>query len=595
MGRIPESVIQRVLDAVDIVDLVSEYLTLKRAGAHYKGLCPFHQEKTPSFTVNPSLRLFKCFGCGKGGNAVGFTMEAEGLSFPQAVRRLAERSGIAVPDEDEREPEARTLEDRLQTVNLAALDHFRRALQAQVRRPGALASYLAGRGLGGQAQEHFQLGWAEDEWQGLADHARSLGLGEDLLVQAGVCLKSENGRVYDRYRGRLIFPIRNVSGTVIGFGGRVIGPAPDQPKYINSPESPLYHKGRTLYGLFENKNDIRRERAAVLVEGYMDLIGLWEGGIRNAAATLGTALTMEQALLLKRFADRVTFLYDGDEAGQQAMARGAGSLIGAGLDLRVCRLPAGQDPDDVVRGAGADEMRRLLGESVDYFRYRIDEFRHSQERATPAEFREFVQNLAGAAAQVEDLLHRSQLYQRIAAASGIPTREVERLAAELTRRARLAATAAPAEAEAAARLDRQGMTRDERRELALLEIFLRSTVARDLILESLDLGDLRHPLVREAFRQALSAHADEESGMESWAHGCSNSQIRELALSALTEPPRAGDEEEARDLLRRMERSPDERRLREIILLQQSGGLPETEVETLRQEFAELLKRTRGD
>lgn len=581
MGRIPEAVIQQVLDAVDIVDLVSEYLTLKRAGGHYKGLCPFHQEKTPSFTVNPSLRLYKCFGCGKGGNAIGFLMEAEGLAFPQAARRLAERSGIFVPDQDEREPEARTLEDKLQTVNRAALDWFRRGMQTQVRQPGALSAYLARRGLGGEAQERFQLGWAPDEWRALLDHLDTLGLGDEAAVQAGVCLRNESGRVYDRYRGRLIFPIRNVSGTVIGFGGRVIGEAPDQPKYINSPETLLYHKGRTLYGLYENKNEIRRERTAVLVEGYMDLIGLWEGGIRHVAATLGTALTPEQALLLKRFADRVVFLYDGDSAGQEAMARGAASLIGAGLDLRICRLPAGQDPDDYVKSAGAPAMQALLDESVDYFRYRIELFRQRQDQATPAEFKDFVQNLAGAAGLVEDLLHRSQLMQRIARASGIPLHDVERLALEQAGRSAQFREANRTEEGLGLRLDRARLSREERRELTLFELFLRSSAAREQISESLDLGDLRHPLLVEAFKQALDAHTDE--GVESWAHSCPNRHIRELALTALTEASRAGDVEEAKDLMRKLEMARDLRRMAEI------KGRAEC-----AEEFADLLKRTRG-
>ncbi len=591
MGRIPESVIQQVLDAIDIVDLVSEYLTLKRAGAHFKGLCPFHQEKTPSFTVNPSLRLYKCFGCGKGGNAIGFLMESEGLSFPQAARRLAERAGIYVPDQDEREPEARTLEDRLQTVNRTSLEWFRRNLQLQVRQPGALAAYLAKRGLGGEAQERFQLGWAPDEWRALLEYLGTLGLGEELAVQSGVSLRAETGRVYDRYRGRLVFPIRNVSGTVIGFGGRVIDTAPDQPKYINSPETLLYHKGRTLYGLYENKNEIRRERTAVLVEGYLDLIGLWEGGVRNAAATLGTALTGEQALLLKRFADRVIFLYDGDSAGQEAMARGAASLIGAGLDLRVCRLPAGQDPDDFVRGSGAPAMKELLAEAQDYFRYRIEHFRQRQDQATPTEFREFVQNLAGAAGLVEDLLHKSQLFQRIARASGIPVHEVERLAAEQTRRATQTRESPVEEEGATLRLERGSLSRDQRRELLLFELFMRSRESRELIAESLDLGELHHPLLREAFRQALTAFMDEEGGLDSWAHSSSNRHIRELALAALTEAPRAGDLEEAGDLLRRLEEARVQGRMEEIRRQLRAGNLAEDLSEDLKREFADLLQR----
>ncbi len=583
MGRIPEAIIQQVMDAVDIVDLVSEYLTLKRAGATFKGLCPFHQEKTPSFNVNPGLRVYKCFGCGKGGNVVGFVMEAEGLSFPQAVRRLAERAGIAIPDEDKRGQENRSLEERLQTVNLEALDFFRKALQVKVRQSGPLPEYLSRRGLTPEVQDRFQLGWAAEEWRALTDHCQELGLGEELLVGAGVSLRSEQGRVYDRYRGRLIFPIRGVSGTVAGFGGRVIGGESDQPKYINSPETPLYHKGRMLYGLFENKNDIRRERTAVLVEGYMDLIGLWTAGIRHVVASLGTALTMDQALLLKRFADRVVFLYDGDSAGQKAMARGASSLMGAGLDLRVCRLPQGQDPDDVVRQSGPEEMHRLLGESEDYFIYRITEFRQREAQATPTEFREFVHGLVEAEVLVEDPLHRSLLLQRIASASGVPLNEVDRMAREQRLRKQREPERADTTEGGMPRLDRRALGRDERRELLLLEIFLRCRETRDEIAESMDMGDLSHPLFREAFRQAMEAHFDEDAGVESWAHACGNSYIRELALGALTEASRPGDVEEARDLLRNLERVRDQRRMEEI------KGQPEH-----REEFADLLRRLRG-
>jgi DNA primase len=305
--------------------------------------------------------------------------------------------------------------------------------------------------------------------------------------------------------------------------------------------------------------------------------------VRNVAATLGTALTPEQALLLKRFADRVVFLYDGDSAGQEAMARGAASLIGAGLDLRVCRLPAGQDPDDFVRGSGAKAMTELLADATDYFRYRIEHFRRRQDQATPAEFREFVQNLAGAAGLVEDVLHRSQLVQRIARASGIPVHEVERLAKEQAGRVAQPRESASPEEGAALRLERGSLNRDQRRELLLFELFMRSRETRELIAESLDLGNLHHPLLLEAFKQALGAHTDEEVGVESWAHSGANRHIRELALTALTESPRPGDVEEARDLLRKLEAARDLRRMAEI------KGRPES-----AEEFADLLKRTRG-
>ena len=224
MARIPESVIQDILAAVDIVDLVSEYLTLKRAGAHFKGLCPFHQEKTPSFTVNPSLNIYKCFGCGKGGNAIGFVMEAEGLRFPEAARLLAERVGIVVPEEED--PAAslarRTTEELLLAINRTAQEWYRANLKRESHREGELFGYLRRRSLSHELVEHFQLGWAPPEWDGLVRHAGAQGFSDEQLLKSGLVTRARNGNPIDRYRGRLIFPIRNVSGTLVGFGGRIV-------------------------------------------------------------------------------------------------------------------------------------------------------------------------------------------------------------------------------------------------------------------------------------------------------------------------------------------------------------------------------------
>ncbi len=614
MGRIPEHVIQQVLEAVDIVDLVSEYLTLKRGGSHYKGLCPFHQEKTPSFTVNPSLQIYKCFGCGKGGNAVGFLMEAEGLGFPQAVRALAERAGIVVP-ETAGEVEDRTTGEILQRICAAAAEWFSGNLLKQLSAGGAAAEYVGRRGLDRDTVERFRIGWSPADWQGFVEHGRALGFADEQMQEAGLVLRSESGRYYDRYRGRLVFPIRNVSGTTIGFGGRIIEDSGDQPKYINSPETALYHKGRMLYGIYEARNEIRRERTALVVEGYMDLIALHAAGFANVAAVLGTAFTADQALLIKRFADRVILLFDGDEAGRRAVVRSAPALLGAGLDLRVCPLPEGLDPEDLLRRDGVEGLRRLIAEADEYFRHRIREFHARQEESTPAAYREFVQGMAGAAAELRDVIQRHELYQRISRASGIPQGEVARLAeAESARRRKLQEQESRRSAErgdgsgsaTAESLRREGeaagpeeadprATREQRRELQLFSLFMRSPDCRDRICERLDLVTVSHRLVREALKQAVGAWTDEDSGVESWAHACGNQRIRRMALNALVEAPRPGDAREADEILLLLERSRLDRRLAEINELTRAGlsGLSPEERRGLAEEFEALRRKRR--
>ncbi len=590
MARIPESVIQQVLDSVDVVDLVGEYLSLKRSGSHYKGLCPFHQEKTPSFTVNPSLRIFKCFGCGKGGNVIGFLMEAEGLGYREAVRQLAEKAGIPFHLDGEESPERRTRSELLYRVNEEARDWFIRNLDAALRGQGPLPAYLEKRGLDHETRKHFLLGFAPEAWSGFLDHGRSQGFDEKLLVDSGLVIEREDGRRYDRYRGRLIFPIRNVSGSVIGFGGRVVGSEDKGAKYINSPETELYHKGRELYGIFEAKNEIRLAGSAVLVEGYMDVISLWKAGFRNAVASLGTALTQEQALLLKRFCDSVIFLYDGDDAGQKAMARGAESLLAAGLALRVCRLPQGLDPDDAVSQLGQEGFRALLEASEDYFLYRIAEYRRRGQDEGPRAYRDFVTTLLSGALRIADTLQRHEQLQRISRASGIPTDELLELGKELQRADR----PRPEEESPRAELRPESLDREGRRVLGLFQLFMRNPELRDTISDELDLGGCEHPLLRAAFSGALEAHLDPETSVDSWAHALENPALRRLALDGLVEEPRPGDARECDDLLFNLRQNDLRTRLKEI---QRSFASPEElpagERAALEQEFVELNRHLR--
>ena len=587
MARIPEHQIQQLLASVDIVDLVSGYLTLKRAGTHFKGLCPFHQEKTPSFTVNPAMGIFKCFGCGKGGNAIGFLMEAEGLSWREAAQRLADGCGIQLDPAGDNSGEQRSIEEVLYRINEVARDWFRQNLKAALRGTGPVPGYLERRSLDHDTCEQFLLGYAPDSWSGLMDHAAGLGLPREHLVRSGLVVQRDDGRCYDRYRGRLIFPIRNVSGAVIGFGGRVLEGDEQGAKYINSPETELYHKGRELYGIFEARNEIRRTRSAILVEGYMDLISLWTAGVRNVVASLGTALTSSQAMLLRRFAERVIFLYDGDKAGQTAMARGAANLLEAGLELKVCRLPDGLDPDDTLREHGRERFLEYLEDSEDYFRYRITEYRRTENEASPQAYREFVQGLAEGAGRIQDTILRHEQFQRIHRASGIPVEEISRLARTLVKPASSSGEGAPGIHEQ----EQVWIGPEHKRARELYSLFMRNPDVRDAILEELDLGQIRHPLLKSAFSLAIEAHQDPGHSVESWAHSLENRAMRELAIGELVAGAREGDLQLTRDLLFKFQAEPLQERLQQINTQFRSEALsPEVRSE-LEQEFMVLQRQ----
>jgi DNA primase len=361
MGRIPEEKIQEIRERLDIVEVVSSYLPLKRSGANHQGLCPFHGEKTPSFNVNAPRQIFHCFGCGVGGNVFSFLMRIEGLSFPEAVRRLGERVGVEVeeetlsPVEEKRREEA----ERLVRINEVAADFYHRILLEEPE--GAAARrYLRERGYNGEAARRFRLGYAPERWDALAKHLETKGF-EPALVREklGLVRPGRDGRSdYDLFRRRLLFPISDSRGQVVAFGGRVLDDS--LPKYINSPESPVYHKGRTLYGLYQAKEGMRQTGEGIVVEGYFDQMALDRAGFGNAVATCGTALTAEHARVLKRYAKRLLLLFDQDSAGQKATFRAMEALLPEGFAVAVVALEAGEDPDSFLRKRGTEAFRARM-------------------------------------------------------------------------------------------------------------------------------------------------------------------------------------------------------------------------------------------
>jgi len=361
---ISDGVVDEVRLRADLVEVVGEVVPLKRSGKDWKGQCPFHEDRSPSFYVVPDKGFYKCFGCGEAGDVFSFLMKRQGMEFLDAVRHLAERYGIEI--QEVKGKEAEDPHRALYEANAFACDWFRaRLLDPEV---GKVArDYLEGRGIGAEVWERFSIGYAPDDWRQLRDAAAKHGIRDDLLLEVGLLTTSERSREpYDRFRGRVVFPIESSSGRIVGFGGRVLdGGGTGVPKYLNSPESPIYHKGAVLYGLSWNRNAIRREGVALIVEGYMDVVALASAGIENAVAALGTAITDDHARLINRYTGKALLLFDSDAAGEKASFRAADILLAWGIHPSVVTFPPGDDPDTVVRAEGAEGLVRYLDAAVD--------------------------------------------------------------------------------------------------------------------------------------------------------------------------------------------------------------------------------------
>ena len=384
----PQYFIDDLKNRADIVRIIQPYAELKKKGANWMACCPFHQEKTPSFSVNPSKGFYKCFGCGKGGSVYNFLMDMEGLSFPEAIKRVAEITGVMLPEpiDDQqyerakkKKEEKKKLADQIIDLNRLAMEFWESELEG--KRAKTAREYLEKRGLSAETQKTFRIGYSPDTWDSLLNVLKEKGGDDALLEQCGLVVKREqslseekkeqsNSLFYDRFRGRIMFPVLDVNGNPIAFGARAMGD--EQPKYLNSPETPAYVKGQHLYGLFNAKNEIRQKGFAILVEGYLDLISLFEHGVRNTAASLGTALTPEQSRLLSRFTKRVVINYDGDDAGIKAARRAIEHLLPQDLEIKVLVLPNGQDPDDFVRQNGAEAYNEARGKAEPFLDFALD-------------------------------------------------------------------------------------------------------------------------------------------------------------------------------------------------------------------------------
>lgn len=364
---ISEDVIQKIKDENDIIDVVSESVKLKKSGRYYSGLCPFHEEKTPSFTVTPEKQIFKCFGCGAAGNVISYVMRLKNISFLDAVTVLADRANIDISDNSEKDKNKKNTLNKYYSINVETARYFFNNLKNNKKS----LEYFKNRNISMNTIQKFGLGYANDSWSDLLIYLKNKGYSELDLLSSGLICKSDKNRFYDRFRNRVMFPIFDYNGKVIGFGGRVLDDS--KPKYLNSPESLIFKKGVNLYGLnFLLKNNANHNREIIIVEGYMDCISLHQAGIYNVVASLGTALTSNMAKLIKRYADRVIISYDSDNAGINAADRGLEVLKKEGLDVRILRVPNGKDPDEFIRKNTKEDFLYVVKNALPLTDYRID-------------------------------------------------------------------------------------------------------------------------------------------------------------------------------------------------------------------------------
>jgi DNA primase len=433
---IPQSFIQELLARADVVEIVGRYVQLKKGGANFMGLCPFHSEKSPSFSVSPTKQFYHCFGCGKNGNAIGFLMEHAGMNFVEAVKDLAQQYGMQVPEEESSpEDRARAAQQREKQATLndvleKAGEAWRRHLKSSPR----AIDYLKGRGLSGEVARQFGLGYAPEGWRSLASVFANYD--DPLLVESGLVIINEGPSTgsgqsasrYDRFRDRVMFPIRNVKGECIGFGGRVLGD--EKPKYLNSPETPVFSKGRELYGLFEARNALREHGYVLVTEGYMDVVALAQLGFPNAVATLGTACTPDHVQKLFRFTDSVVFSFDGDEAGRRAARKALDGALPYASDVRNVKflfLPPEHDPDSYIREFGKDAFAKYVSEATPLSRFLLEVAREGCDLATAEGRARLAANARPLWTQLPEGALRRQLLGEIAEQVQLDSRELEHL------------------------------------------------------------------------------------------------------------------------------------------------------------------------
>lgn len=588
-GRISDQVIEQVRHASDVVDVIGSYFPLKRAGANFRALCPFHKEKTPSFHVHPGKQIWHCFGCGKGGDVFKFVMEYEHLDFLAAVRRLAERAGIAVELEEQGAAVSRDEKAVLYRLHDDVASYF----QENLAKAAVAQRYLEKRKISREVARRWRIGYATDAWDGLLQWAVGKNYSPELLVTAGLALASERGGYYDRFRGRLIFSICDEQGRVIGFSGRILTDEKDQPKYVNSPETAIFQKGRVLFALDRAKRAILEEKSAILCEGQIDTIACHEAGLENVVAPQGTALTEQQARILKRYAEEVVLMYDADAAGQNAIVRSAEPLWEAGLALKVVVIPGRDDPDSFLRAHGAAALKNLVTESQSFFVYLLERLSEQHNPRSERGKLQIVRQMAEWLVRIPSPVLLATYAQQTAQRLEVPEESVRQELRKLQRHQR-GQERTPIGVEPTG-LDTETLPAQPA-EVMLLQLILEDVRIADMALERLETAWLTGSTAGRLIEKVLARHSRGEwDGPHSLMGAHANDEeTRLLAELAVKKLPTQSSQAAATDCLVALERGWVDRRLNELRKHLRRKDLDTTARDEILREILDLQPKLRN-
>ncbi len=588
-ARYEDNVVERVSAANDIVEIISQYVPLKRSGRNLKACCPFHGEKTPSFMVQPEKQLFHCFGCGAGGDVFSFLMRHENMTFPEALKFLADRAHIVLPERRGHKEDSGQKEKMYEACQKAA-DFYHQLL---LKEPGASArAYLAKRKVPETIIREFKLGWAPSEWRSLFDHLTKQGYPEALLKQAALIQQSPKGNFYDTFRGRLIFPIVNLQNKIIAFGGRLIGNE-EGPKYLNSPETPVFSKRRELFGLNLAKKHIDREwPALILVEGYMDFLALYQFGFKNAVATLGTALGEDHVRLMKRFVEEVIVVYDGDKAGEAAALRGLEILLEGGMQVKLVTLPKGEDPDDFLNKNGAEAFSKLLKGAKDFFDYKLQILLSRYPRHDALGLTKISREMFETFLKIKNTVVLSEYFKRLSRALNVDENSLRTEFAHLSKRGGVAreravvASAAPASA---------GPCQEE---LMVLVLMAEVPPLCERVFGELKSEDLKMPVSRELFQYLGQAYEENKKvPVSALLNRIQDLQYREQIVAVMASLDETAERERIlEDCIRKIKRNQITLRLQELrrLISEAETKGDDRHVQVYTREYQELLKSSQA-
>jgi DNA primase len=590
---ISPATLEQIRSASDIVDVIGSYVPLKRAGANFVALCPFHREKSPSFNVNPQRQIFHCFGCNKGGDVFSFVREFENIPFMDAVRRLAERAHIPIEmDNDPGRQQSRHLKDSLLQIHEQITQRWQNALANEAAGQPA-RDYLVKRGVSSDAVKLFRLGCAPEVWDDTVNWAKSKGYEPAIMEQAGLIVRKEGGdHYYDRFRGRLIFPICDEQGRVIGFSGRLLDAEAKTAKYVNSPETPIFTKGRVFFGLDKSKRALLDAQTAIICEGQLDLIASFMAGVQNIVAPQGTALTADHARILKRYVEEVVLCFDSDNAGQNAAVRSLDSLLASGLAIRVAVVPPPHDPDSLIKESGGDAFRQVIDRAEGFFDYYLNRLCAQNDLATDKGRLAILQDMAVAVHKTQNAVVIDTYAQKTALRLGVPPETVR---AEFRKASRIKTNSAPRE-EDEPEAPVEEATRPATPEFWLLKLLLAHDDAADWVGAHLDPNWILHNPVRQLTTRCLAARSEGSwQGVAAFLTQCDDDGMRSLITEATT-----GDRaihnpmQQLADITVRLRNQFLDRQISALTLRAGQPGLAEDEHLGLlrRQQELRSLKRT---